>query len=986
MLEVHGLTKVYKSKKGADVHALDGVTLQFPKTGMVFLLGKSGSGKSTLLNVCGGLDAPTTGEIIVKGRSSKEFSQSDFDSYRNTYVGFIFQEYNILNEFSVEDNIALALELQGKPKDKKAVAELLAQVDLEGYAKRKPNTLSGGQKQRIAIARALVKSPEIIMADEPTGALDSVTGKQVFETLKKLSKDKLVIVVSHDHEFAEQYGDRIIELKDGKVLSDVSKTQEEQKAISDNISTYGDVLCIKHGAELVESDFEAIKAFLKQSNGDIVIANGEKDVKNFKKISRITEQGEKEVFRDTDESEIERKTYTPEESKFIRSKLPARHAFRIGVSSLKTKPVRLFFTILLCSIAFVLFGLLSTMSFYDSESTFKQTMRDTEHALLKLGKNYEAKETMYHKGEQEYEYDTYFEGSFSQAEIDNLKSVYGEHVFGGIDVSLEYNIRSSVAPYWMSQINSIAYLPEGNVLREQITGTYPANKEELCISSYMADVMMNCGIYDGNGNAMNVSTREELIGKTLNISGTTFTITGIMDSGVISEKFEPLKSAETDNNQLVFEMSSALRDGLSMIAFVSQDRLELMATQYKPYQGEELHWYREIAMSMYDSEKGETYPDYSNLSYREIKDYPFGSKEVYFNGEQETLEDGQTLVSARSFYEFIASQYNEKINKAQENEDFEAADKLSSRQTLCYDLMNGGIWKTNSETKKDELIRFTDEEMYQKTMQLYSLAKSDKLNLTIKVKLFNPQAQAVYGDEHTFTVVGVVNHDENERQCIFISKEKVNSLWKEQRVNVDYYSEISTKYVEEEGSIFTSMYLPFDKSEEQINLFWDLYKNEEYDDNASRIRPNNVFVNQLENVDTLVKSLSKIFLYVGLVLAVFAALLLSNFISVSISQKKKEIGILRAVGARSLDVFKIFFSESFVITTVCVVLASVGTTIICNILNKNLASEIGASLFVFGIASFVILVLIAIVTTIVATFLPVWNAAKKKPVESIRAL
>ena len=187
MLEVVNLKKIYKTKKGQDVHALDGVSLRFPEKGMVFLLGKSGSGKSTLLNICGGLDNATSGEIIVKGRSSKDFSQSDFDSYRNTFIGFIFQEYNILNEFSVEDNIALALELQGKPKDKKAVADLLREVDLNGFAKRKPNTLSGGQKQRIAIARALVKSPEIIMADEPTGVLDSNTGCQVLDTLKKLS-------------------------------------------------------------------------------------------------------------------------------------------------------------------------------------------------------------------------------------------------------------------------------------------------------------------------------------------------------------------------------------------------------------------------------------------------------------------------------------------------------------------------------------------------------------------------------------------------------------------------------------------------------------------------------------------------------------------------------------------------------------------------------------------------------------------------------
>ena len=210
MLEVRNLSKIYKStvKNGVDTKALDDVSLTFPEKGMVFLLGKSGSGKSTLLNVCGGLDAPTSGEIIVKGKSSKSFSQSDFDSYRNTFIGFIFQEYNILNEFSVEDNIALALELQGKPKDKRVIAELLEQVDLSGFAKRKPNTLSGGQKQRIAIARALVKSPEIIMADEPTGALDSATGKQVFDTLKKLSADSYqrralfygnLVAVAHSH-------------------------------------------------------------------------------------------------------------------------------------------------------------------------------------------------------------------------------------------------------------------------------------------------------------------------------------------------------------------------------------------------------------------------------------------------------------------------------------------------------------------------------------------------------------------------------------------------------------------------------------------------------------------------------------------------------------------------------------------------------------------------------------------------------------------
>lgn len=384
MLEVVNLTKIYKPKRGAVVKALDNVSVCFPEKGMVFLLGKSGSGKSTLLNVCGGLDSPTSGEVIVKGRSSKNFSQGDFDSYRNTYIGFIFQEYNILNGFTVEDNIALALELQGKPKDRESINALLDQVDLAGLAKRKPNTLSGGQKQRIAIARALIKSPEIIMADEPTGALDSKTGRQVFDTLKKLSRDKLVLVVSHDRDFAEQYGDRIIELKDGQIISDVTKTNVQKTDVSENVSIVGGTICVKNGSALSDSEFDAIKSFLRSSDNDIVISNDEKDVRTFKAATRISESGEKEVFASTNEELLPKKKYSDKESRFIKSRLPLRHAIKIGASSLKTKPVRLFFTILLCIVAFTMLGLLSTMMLYNSDETFVQTLEDTRPEYVRL--------------------------------------------------------------------------------------------------------------------------------------------------------------------------------------------------------------------------------------------------------------------------------------------------------------------------------------------------------------------------------------------------------------------------------------------------------------------------------------------------------------------------------------------------------------------------------------------------------------------------
>ena len=288
MIEARNLRKIYKTKGGVTVSALDGVSLKLPDTGMVFILGKSGSGKSTLLNVLGGLDSYNSGEIIIKGSSDKGFKQSHYDSYRNTYIGFIFQEYNVLEELTVGANVALAIELQGRKATNEEINSILEEVDLAGFGQRKPNELSGGQKQRVAIARALVKKPEIIMADEPTGALDSETGKAVFDTLKKLSRDKLVLIVSHDREFSEQYADRIIELKDGSIISDVEKSDEYSSDIAEaeeeNI-TYGEnEITVTGGYQLTEEDRLAINEYLASMGGEVKIKQGKKRVEK-KRIS-----------------------------------------------------------------------------------------------------------------------------------------------------------------------------------------------------------------------------------------------------------------------------------------------------------------------------------------------------------------------------------------------------------------------------------------------------------------------------------------------------------------------------------------------------------------------------------------------------------------------------------------------------------------------------------------------------------------------------
>lgn len=219
MLKIESISKVYQTKTKSNVEALKNVSLDFSDKGLVFILGQSGSGKTTLLNIIGGLDQQTSGKIIIENNLElgKDLS---FEDYRKNYIGFVFQEYNLIEDINVFDNISLAVTYPNKTARANAVEKILKDVALEGYEKRRISELSGGQKQRVAIARALAQNSKILLCDEPTGNLDSETGKEIFDLLKKISKDKLVIVVSHNEEMATEYANRIIKIKDGSIQVD----------------------------------------------------------------------------------------------------------------------------------------------------------------------------------------------------------------------------------------------------------------------------------------------------------------------------------------------------------------------------------------------------------------------------------------------------------------------------------------------------------------------------------------------------------------------------------------------------------------------------------------------------------------------------------------------------------------------------------------------------------------------------------------------
>ena len=1006
MLELKHLTKVYRTKGGAETKALDDVSVSFGETGLVFLLGKSGSGKSTLLNLAGGLDEPTSGEVVVMGKSSRDFSGSDFDSYRNTFIGFVFQEYNVLNEFNVEENVALALELQGKTREREKVRQILEEVELGAYAKRKPNTLSGGQKQRIAIARALVKDPQIIMADEPTGALDSATGKQVFDTLKSLSKTRLVIVVSHDREFAELYGDRLIELKDGKIISDMTKVEEAPKKVDGNLTKIGsNVLTIKKGKPDKET-LHAIEKFLEESDGDVILSKGAAENASFRRANHITEDGALERFNETDVKALDIKQYEGENTKFIRSRLPAGKAIKIGASGLKLKPIRLIFTILLSVISFVMFGLFSTMMLYDGDSVLVSSFMDSDYEYLSLNKQYEVTVTY---SDDNYSYNYYNRAKFTPAELNALGGAEG---FGTYSVGLS-NFKNVMVDmdktkYYSPQISNIGVLPKNHALRSKITtGSYPEKEDEVCISSYFLECLQNSEYYpidkDGETSrtAKTIRTAADIIGEKIATYNATYKVVGVFDSGTIPSKYDELKESTAQNNYMLsWEFQNYIGEGLHSLALADSSLTETLDTGYDEY----------VQYFDYSNNYFMIYSQY----YENNSIYEASSVKVYesepsdpqlpivrLDGKKTALSDNQLIPSVHFISTYFGQKFDQEIRPdlfareprredyssdrqyeaalAEWNSEFQQAENSFNEFAYACNAVGDGNYY---DAVNDEWRTPTAKEI-EACIKIITDYVKDPVTVSLYAQNYMYNSTSSMGD---YQIVGFF-YSTSDRYRYERGYYCSQSFYDKAGVYNDYGREETTKYVPEKDATYGNIFVRIEKSQAALEKFFEkLFVTNPETDVVYGL--DNSLYDSVDMVNDLVENMSLIFLIIGIVLAVFSALLLFNFISMSISNKKKEIGILRAVGARGTDVFKIFLSESGIIVGICTLLALIGTVVLTFVINNILRVDAGlqVTLFVFGPLSVLMMIGIAVVVAVVSTFLPVYFAARKKPVDSIRAL
>lgn len=1006
MLQLENVKKIYKTKAG-DVPALDGVSLLFPETGMVFVTGKSGSGKTTLLNVIGGLDGIDEGEIYVYGKKFSEFTASEYDSYRNTLIGFIFQEYNLLPDYNIEKNVGIADELQGKKTDREELQKVLASVGIENFEGRKPGQLSGGQKQRVAIARALIKNPKIIMADEPTGALDSGTGIQVVEELKRLSKEKLVIVISHDLELAKKYADRIIRLVDGKVVEDVTI---EERVIKDNVLDGAGVLTVKAGSDLSTDEKD-------------VLASA---VKNRKPIVVTDKPTVKEKIP-TDESKIVKSN---EKVKLIKSKMKLSSSAMLGIKSLKVKPLRLVFTILLSAIAFAVFGVFDTIASYSRSKVVADFLQNGDFKTVAVnaeevtedGESYNINisgdvvsylknQTGYNfkliygvqpfvsnlavKPTSEYLYDIKAENGTKVNNKSKGKGYYVPKISGVVEFSAsERNEFSKITEYGYNLIwgkyPELEYDSSGQVKSDSIY--------KVAISRYLAD----CIIYhstDYNGRpSSNVFGKPMLtyadfegvkilpVNATMTSGVPALEIVGVYDTGAIPSKFDVLKDAyvqsHNDPNQpLIDELKAYLASGAEQLLFVPEGGID---ASIKFLQRPRV-FYAPTANYSIKNEKLASSTSSSlvktvNEVFLTPESAPKGSNVMMFDPDRElaetyTLDKNEVLISYRDlnyiFERERALSYhidgyngygNVVLDKKLYDINFMGTDdkvKLKAQIKDALTLANKLYATYRGEANFDYANATTEQKQAYKNTYY-----NRKITLT---KTSISRGESTVTD---FKVVGVYfdvrnSYGATQLAPILASEETLSGLGFS--LNQGVYQRVMAPMKKDKTSMKLAEYVTANSG-----LTLKLYGND--------------VLSTLEYGETQILQFTNLFLYASLILALFSMFMLFNYISTSIVSKRNSIGVLRALGSNSSDVFKMFLTESLIISTISAILACVGSYLACYLVNTYVKEFMSllVNFAIYGVRQVIIIFAISIVTGVIASIVPIIKIAREKPVDLIR--
>ena len=868
MLELKNITKDYVSGDST-VQALKGISIEFRKSEFVSILGQSGCGKTTLLNIIGGLDRYTSGDLVINGKSTKKFKDKDWDAYRNYSVGFVFQNYNLIPHQTVLSNVELALTISGVSREerKERAIKALEDVGLKEQIHKKPNQLSGGQMQRVAIARALVNNPDIILADEPTGALDTKTSVQIMEILKEISKDKLIVMVTHNPELAEKYSTRIVRILDGVITDDSKPFTEEDR-------------------------------------------EKEKDAK----------------------------------AKDGRTAMKFFTALRLSLNNLMTKKGRTLLTSFAGSIGIIGIALILSIS-NGVQSYINRVEEDTlssypvtiDESTVDISSMMEGL-----MGETEENTETHEDGK-----------IYSRDIMNDMISTLSSKVSNNNLEALKNYIEN-----ENSTIKDNASAIkYNYN---LNINLYKEDTS-NGVVRVNPSTVMNAFGMEDMM--------------EAQESSPMSSMFG--SSMTSMSNTDVWE---------EML-----DNEELLHSQYDLVAGNWPTNYNEVVLIVNENNEISDYTLYA-LGFKDQKELEEKWNKVQ-NGE--TVEESESTsytydeLLNLSFKLVLNSDYYEKENglwvDKSEDEDY-----MKELLNNCENIKVVGIIKQNEQSVATGMSGGIG---YTKDLKEYVINKTNEAEI-VKEQKDHPDINVFTGlafpDEDSKTFDYSQLSDEQRAQLAMLSAEQLAEVMEtySNNVNASYDGNLELLGAVDLNKPSSISIYPRDfDAKDVITQEIDNYNQKQRDDGKEE----NV-INYTDLIGIMMSSVSQIIDTISYVLIAFVAIslvvssiMIGIITYISVLERTKEIGILRAIGASKKDISRVFNAETFIVGLIAGLLG-IGVTVLLNIPITNIIYAVtGVSVTVsLPVVGGIILVLISMVLTIIAGLIPARMASKRDPVEALR--
>ena len=976
MLRLDNITKVY-DMGDLKVEALKGVSVEFRKAEFVSILGPSGCGKTTLLNIVGGLDRYTDGDIVINGTSTKEFKDKEWDTYRNHSVGFVFQSYNLIPHQTVLENVELALTLSGVSKEERRqrAAAVLERVGLGDKLKSKPNQLSGGQMQRVAIARALVNDPEIILADEPTGALDTGSSVQIMEILKEISKDRLIVMVTHNPDLAEEYSTRIVRLLDGELMADSNPFTEKDAKKEAKTDT--------RLAHEVEADEKAEKKAEKQEDA---------------------EASENEVVEAEVETKKSKKSLAGEMEPLKKSKKKRMSFFTalsLSFKNLLTKKARTFLVAFAGSIGII--GIALILAISSGFSTYvnkmqEDTLSNSPITISAKGIDFTSVlSSMFTSGSGDLDHDrdavydkdtiSNIMGSIGDSVKTNNLKAFNQHIKDNYskiedhisaiqytyDMELGFYKNQTIAAggdysqtfvqpgsnALMNMITKYAmiffedkthYKVTEEVKDEKKTGNYVITKPEgvtidnTLFTQYQEDLEdLKTDLEDGTATL----SREKVI-------LLSFTLIGFGD--VLSDTGGSSGSVSAIGNLDIFH---------EMI-----DNDELIKTQYNIVAGK-LATEKDEAILVLDKN-------------HELDEYVLYALGILNDDQIEKLLESKvkkTTYNAKVEYKDIVDKAEYKV--------------LEERDYWVQDPTDETKWFDFRDTKPTTAQLKEAGDIFAKASPTpEELLKAQ--NIMAQYNAYNNYyIEAINNCEHTVKIVGIVRLKDE----VNVGSLDTGIAYRSKLTNamIEYHNgsaavgstssrndEKSFKKIDVLTPATISIYIKEFESKAHVEKFI-----EEYNENAEQgneISYTDYAGMIMSTVSGIIDAITYILIAFVSVSLIVSSIMIGIITYISVIERTKEIGVLRSIGASKKDVKRVFTAESFIIglaSGLFGILVSLLFTIPINIVLKHFTGIGGLAVLPLG--GSIILIAISICLTLIAGLLPARVAAKKDPVVALRA-